>query len=85
MLIERKYYKKFDPCAKELPCPEPKENVPCKSCETSAETCSNGKNFALKADDIILLALIVVLLMEEEKDYITIGILAAVFLSEYLF
>ena len=81
MLIERKYYKKFDPCAKEMPCPEIVEKPACEA----VQKCPDNKNLSLKVDDLILLALIVVLLMEEEKDYITIGILAAVFLSEYLF
>ena len=83
MLMERKYYKRFDPNSTDLPQP----TMSCAESVASAlpEKCNDNKNLSLKADDLILLALIVVLLMEEEKDYLTIGILAAVFLSEYLF
>ncbi|MBQ2968121.1 MAG: hypothetical protein IJE10_08400 [Clostridia bacterium] len=87
MLVERKYYRRFDPHDQTFP--QPAENN--KACEkehlpeVSATSHVKNNNISLKADDLILLALIAVLLMEEEKDYITIGILAAVFLSEYLF
>ena len=86
MLVERKYYRQYDPKDNCFPKP-PEKDVGAKECceDTPNNLPCKTNNISLKADDLILIALIVVLLMEEEKDYITIGILAAVFLSEYLF
>ena len=85
MLVERKYYRQFDPKDNCFPKPPEKDSCVKENCENTKNELCKSNNISLKADDLILLALIVVLLMEEEKDYITIGILAAVFLSEYLF
>lgn len=92
--MERKYYRQYDAYDKVIPRPEDfppvyrvekteavKEEAPA---ETQAVALHNT-GISLKADDIILLGLIILLLMEEEKDYLTIGLLAAVFVCEYIF
>ena len=92
--MERKYYRQYETYDKVIPRPEdfppvyraeqPKVNV----VETTEETQTaalHNTGISLKADDIILLGLIVLLLMEEDKDYLTIGLLAAVFICEYIF
>lgn len=90
--MERKYYRQYDAYDKVIP--RPQDFPPVYRAGTQAESvvpaaevksASGFGGFSLKADDIILLGLIVLLLMEEEKDFLTIGLLAAVFLSEYLF
>ena len=92
--MERKYYRQYDAYEKVVPRPEDfppvyrveqplnikEEQLP----ETQAVSL-HSTGISLKADDIILLGLIVLLLMEEDKDYLTIGLLAAVFLCEYIF
>ncbi len=95
--MERKYYRKFDNFDKVIPRPEDfppvyragdhiPENLPAiEKKESEVQGIFPSTNISLKADDIILLGLIVILLMEEQKDYLTIGLLAVVFLSEYLF
>ncbi len=89
--MERKYYRQYDAYDKVIPRPQDFPPVYRAGAQQPAEcvqevkTTSGLGGISLKADDIILLGLIVLLLMEEEKDFLTIGLLAAVFLSEYLF
>lgn len=89
--MDRKYYRQYDVYDKVIPRPEDfppvyrAGTVPVKCEENEPPKVQSGGGISFKADDIILLGLIVILLMEEQKDYITIGLLAAVFLSEYLF
>jgi len=92
--LERKYYRQYDAYDKVIPRPEdfppvyrveqPKTKKEELSAQPQAVSVHNTA-ISLKADDIILLGLIVLLLMEEDKDYLTIGLLAAVFLCEYIF
>ena len=93
--MERRYYRQYDAYDNVFPRPEDfppvyragvgvKDTEEIKQ-ETEVKSVSNNTGISLKADDIILLGLIVILLMEEQKDYLTIGILAAIFLCEYLF
>ena len=92
--MERKYYRQYENYDKVVPRPEDfppvyrAEQEKPKESEALAETQNltlHNTGISLKADDIILLGLIVLLLMEEDKDYLTIGLLAAVFLCEYIF
>lgn len=92
--MERRYYRQYDAYDKVIPRPEdfppvyrveqPKD-VKEEIVQESQTAAVHNTGISLKADDIILLGLIVLLLMEEDKDYLTIGLLAAVFLCEYLF
>ena len=89
--MERKYYRQYDSYDKVIPRPDDFPPVyrveqPKASEEaTDTQVAVHNTGISLKADDIILLGLIVLLLMEEDKDYLTIGLLAAVFLCEYIF
>lgn len=92
--MERKYYRQYEMYDKIVPRPEDfppvyrAEQPKLKITEPTEETQTaalHNTGISLKADDIILLGLIVLLLMEEDKDYLTIGLLAAVFLCEYIF
>lgn len=94
--MDRKYYRQYDAYDKVIPRPDEfppvfkageSKPLPVPSVNDKSEVQGlfPSTNISLKADDIILLGLIVILLMEEQKDYLTIGLLAVVFLSEYLF
>lgn len=94
--MDRKYYRQYDAYDKVIPRPDEfppvfkageskPVSLPSENEKSEIQGVFPSTNISLKADDIILLGLIVLLLMEEKKDYLTIGLLAVVFLSEYLF
>ncbi len=92
--MERKYYRQREAYDKVIPRPEDFPPVFRAGAEPeiarTEEKCGNNLSLpslggiSLKTDDVILLGLIVLLLMEDNKDYLTIGLLAAVFLAEYI-
>ncbi len=93
--MERKYYRQYEPYKKVVP---RQEDFPVLefNAETQADKSSGEekritgvkqKGFLsdIKVDDILILAVLIMLLSENEKDSVTILILAFLFLSEYIF
>lgn len=90
--MERKYYRQYEnfnnviPNASDFPVINQGKTVEPEIIEEKKEVSNIGlPNLNIKLDDIVIIAIIILLLCEEQKDSLTIILLAILFLSEYIF